>query len=231
METLLARYFDGDLDEREARDFLEKVESDPRLENELRAYERLLALGKELPTPEVPTGFTERVMAEVNAERYLERIRTRLSGFRIQWAPLAVAAAAVVLAYIGGWLVGHSPRMVPGTTEDPRVARRAVTYDFPHIAGQAPATDSGLQYVTLSYAPADPSVEQVTIAGSFNNWDPNATPMRRKNGVWVTILLLPPGSHEYMFVENNQRWVTDPLAVKTRDDGFGGTNAVLDVAL
>jgi len=49
--------------------------------------------------------------------------------------------------------------------------------------------------------------------------------------VWSTIVVLAPGSYEYMFIENGERWVTDPLAARTRDDGFGSKNAVLDVEI
>ena len=55
--------------------------------------------------------------------------------------------------------------------------------------------------------------------------------MVRRGGVWVVPLLLPPETYEYMFVEDGQRWVTDPLAVQTRDDGFGTENAVLDLEI
>jgi hypothetical protein len=34
-----------------------------------------------------------------------------------------------------------------------------------------------------------------------------------------------------MFVEDSLHWVTDPLALQTRDDGFGNENAVLDLTL
>ncbi len=231
METLIARYFDGELDEREAKDFLERVESDPELEMQLRAYERVLALGKELPSPEAPAGFTERVMAEVGPRGLRERLLAGLPSLRIHWTGVAVATAAVVLAYVGGWWVGHGPRVGPRVTENAGVTTAEVTAASPDYASRTFPAGSGLQYVRLSYVPTDPSVEQVSIAGSFNNWDPSITPLHRKNGVWITILVLPPGSYEYMFVENNKRWVTDPLAIKTRDDGFGGTNAVLDVAL
>jgi 1,4-alpha-glucan branching enzyme len=77
----------------------------------------------------------------------------------------------------------------------------------------------------------DPAIGQVHVAGSFNDWDPSTSPMRRQDGVWSTILVLPPGSYEYMFVVDGQKWLTDPLAVETRDDGFGGSNAVLEVEL
>ena len=55
--------------------------------------------------------------------------------------------------------------------------------------------------------------------------------LQKQNGVWVTMLVLAPGTYEYMFVEDEEQWMTDPLALRTRDDGFGGLNAVLDVEL
>jgi hypothetical protein len=231
METLFVRYFDGDLSESEARDLLEKVASDPKLEKELRAYERVLGLGRELTTSEVPPGFTERVMREVAAASQIGRLLDRLPGLRFRWAGVAVAAATVVLAYIGGWWVGQQPRVIPGVTQDTQVRTESVTTVPPELEGRGLPAGSDLRYVRLYYVPTNPQVRQVSVAGTFNDWDPDATPLKPENGVWVTILVLRSGTYEYMFVENNERWVTDPLAVKTRDDGFGGTNAVLDIAM
>jgi len=231
IETLFARYFDGDLEEREARDFLEKVESDPRLESELRAYERLLALGRELPIPSVPDGFTERVMAEVRAESRPRLVWAKPWGLRVPWTGLAVAAAAVVLAYIGGWQVGQNRNVMTRQIAQTGTPAVSLNHDPRGPTDGSSTAGSDLEYVRLSYMPTDPSVRQVTIAGSFNDWNPSSTPLLRKNGVWITILILPPGSYEYMFVEDDKRWVADPLADRTRDDGFGGMNAVLDVGL
>jgi hypothetical protein len=223
MDALFARYFDGDLNDREAREFLEAIAVDPRLEKELREFERVLALGKALPFPKAPAGFTERVMARISLEKKREtgpeRKPFRLPVFGIRWAGVAVAAAAIVLAYIGGVYTARNRPVTPATT---------VTDISPGFANQA-AAESGQRYVRLAYVPTNPSVEKVTVVGSFNNWDPEATPLRRQDGVWSTILVLAPGNYEYMFFENGARWVTDPLAVQTRDDGFGGSNAVLEV--
>jgi len=228
IETLFARYFDGELDEREARDFLERLESDPRLESKLRAYERLLALGRSLPPSRVPVGFTEQVMADVRAERRPRFVWKKHWNLRVPWTGLAVATAAIVIAYIGGWQVGHNRNVITKQLAQTETPTTSLNY-VPSGGGSAAGSD--VEYVRLSYVPTEPSVRQVTIAGSFNNWNPNSTPLLRKDGVWITILVLPPGSYEYMFVEDNSRWVTDPLADRTRDDGFGGANAVLDVGL
>ena len=234
MDALLARFFDGDLTEREAREFLDAVENNHHLEKELRAYERVLAAAKTLPSPRVPAGFTERVMRSVAAEpsaQPVRRERLRPSFFRMQWAGAAVAAAAVVVAFAGGLWTGRGKGVAPPAMPERQTTAATVTEAaLPLIEGST-AAESGLRYVRLVYVSRDASVESVAVAGSFNNWDPATTPLSKRDGVWSTILVLPAGSYEYMFVENGKRWVTDPLAAAARDDGFGRTNAVLDVEI
>jgi hypothetical protein len=235
MDALLVRYFDGDLNEHEAREFLDRVEADPKLEKELRAYEQLLAVGKTLPTPEAPEGFTERVMTSVAAEERPVILRQKRVYRDARWAGLAVAAAAAVFAFVGGWWSGINLNIAPlsrGDASQPmEVVVEGVSSTFVNQASATDAADRGYQYVRFAYVPSSPDVKQVTVVGNFNNWNPNDTPLRRQNGAWSTILVLPPGSYEYMFVEDGERWVTDPLAAQTRDDGFGGANAVIDVEL
>lgn len=234
MDAFFARYFDGDMNPREAVEFLEAVAADPRLEKQLREYERLLALGKRLPSPPAPAGFMERVMTRILLEERTapspapfersgaEKTRFRMPAFGLRWAGVAVAAAAIALAFIGGFYAAGKRPVGPGMPGAPgeNVA--------PGFVNQA-AADQGLRYVRIVYAPSDRSVHRVTVVGSFNNWDPDATPLSRQDGVWSTVLVLAPGSYEYMFLEDGARWVTDPLAMQTRNDGFGGANAVLDV--
>jgi hypothetical protein len=229
MDSLLARYFDGDLSERDAQMFLERVESDPALEKELRAYETLLAMGPKLTDPHAPPGFTNRVMGSIQVPSREGR-RWRIPAFpRLNWSGLATAAAVIALTFIGGLWTGRSRMVEPQISETQPSFKGAIDDVTPGMVSRSVAQDSDLRYVRLAYQPADPSVRQVSIAGSFNNWDPVSTPLQKQNGVWATVLVLPPGSYEYMFVENEEQWVTDPLAVNKRDDGFGGLNAVLDV--
>ena len=94
----------------------------------------------------------------------------------------------------------------------------------PPAAAAAPDAE-----VVVRFALAAPSARAVALAGDFNGWRPDATPMvRGADGVWMVQLPLSPGSFSYSFVVDG-KWVEDPLADSWRADGFGGRNAVVRV--
>ncbi len=75
----------------------------------------------------------------------------------------------------------------------------------------------------------DPQANEVFIAGTFNDWKPQATPMLSLgNGQWGKILVLPPGTYEYRFVADGE-WMADPRASRVVPNPFGGLNSVLEV--
>jgi hypothetical protein len=52
----------------------------------------------------------------------------------------------------------------------------------------------------------------VCVAGAFNGWNPEATPMIPwGDGRWLKELVLPPGAYEYCLVVDGN-WVADSLA-------------------
>ena len=73
-----------------------------------------------------------------------------------------------------------------------------------------------------------PHANRVCIAGSFNDWDPKKTPMRKDGVNWTLTLSLPPGRYEYKFVADGQ-WMSDPEAKESVRNDFGGNNSILVV--
>lgn len=72
-----------------------------------------------------------------------------------------------------------------------------------------------------------PGAHQVCVAGSFNGWKPETTPLvPLGNGRWVGDLAVKPGRYEYLFVVDGQ-WVPDPKAKESVQNPFGGKNSVL----
>lgn len=73
------------------------------------------------------------------------------------------------------------------------------------------------------------TAEKVNIAGSFNDWRPEATQMiPLGDGRWRKKLVLPPGAHEYLFVADGE-WIADPSAGESVRNQFGSMNSVLRV--
>jgi hypothetical protein len=80
--------------------------------------------------------------------------------------------------------------------------------------------------VTVRFVLSAPDAHEVTVAGTFNQWDSHATPLVRTDGLWTATITLPAGHHQYAFVVDGERWVPDPAAPAV-DDGFGRRNSVL----
>ena len=75
-----------------------------------------------------------------------------------------------------------------------------------------------------------PTASTVCVAGSFNDWQAEAKPMRSAGGGrWHKETALPPGTYEYCFVVDGQ-WIPDPRAEGTVPNPFGGRNSLLTVA-
>lgn len=71
--------------------------------------------------------------------------------------------------------------------------------------------------------------QHVSVAGTFNDWRPDATPMfALGEGRWVKELMLPPGRYEYQFVVDGQ-WRSDPAAAVQVLNPYGTRNSVLEV--
>ena len=57
-----------------------------------------------------------------------------------------------------------------------------------------------------------PDAAHVSLIGDFNDWQPEATPMRRMpDGNWMASLELPHGYHQYQFLVDGKP-VLDPKA-------------------
>ncbi|MBM7559517.1 isoamylase early set domain-containing protein [Marinitoga litoralis] len=77
----------------------------------------------------------------------------------------------------------------------------------------------------------DITASKVFLAGSFNNWDPSALPMKKMNGIWKVSMKLAPGDYQYKFVVNGTDWKEDPEAPDYVPDGYGGKNGTFTLIL
>jgi hypothetical protein len=158
--------------------------------------------------------FADRVMRAVRAEArassssswWRRSITVRVSA--LSGLALAAGLAAVVLAGAGLLSKGHRSASVPQSI----AARR----DTVHV----------VRFVFVA-----PGASTVAVVGDFNRWDVNAHRLvaAGADGVWSASVALTPGRHEYAFVIDGTRWVTDPAAATTMADEFGGESSVVTV--
>lgn len=73
--------------------------------------------------------------------------------------------------------------------------------------------------------------QKVTIVGEFNNWDRDATPMKRlKNGDWtVTIYLESSRDYRYRYLIDGNRWENDWFADRYEPNPYGCDDSIVSV--
>lgn len=76
-----------------------------------------------------------------------------------------------------------------------------------------------------------PGADKVELLGTFNNWKSGDIVLQGPDasGHWTASVELPEGRHEYIFLVDGERWVTDPKGATHRPDGFGKVNTVINV--
>lgn len=141
----------------------------------------------------------------------------KLSGRGLLQPTLAVAAA---LRANGGPLLGY-PRsatlLTPGELQNWLIEGKVSYADLVN------ADQNDLHPVYLGFYA--PQATQVSLTGSFNRWQPDGIPLRRRiNGWWQLVIFLPGGQHLYRFwVETEQRgveWQADPENPLRGESGY-----------
>ena len=75
-----------------------------------------------------------------------------------------------------------------------------------------------------------PPGRTVAVAGTFNAWNPLATPLvdESGDGHYKAIVDVPPGRHEYRFVVDG-KWHIDPNCAESVRNGYGSVNSIIVV--
>lgn len=74
-------------------------------------------------------------------------------------------------------------------------------------------------------------IREAVVLGDFNNWDPEATPLKaRKNGSFSTTTSLESGKdYRFRYLCDGQLWVTDEQADARVPNRFGDLDAVVRI--
>jgi hypothetical protein len=77
-----------------------------------------------------------------------------------------------------------------------------------------------------------PDARRVAVAGDFNRWDAESTPLVRdeRSRRWSVTLALHDGEHRYAFVVDGTRWVPDPRAERSARGEDGRVYSLLNLS-
>lgn len=232
-DKLLRKYFDGELSPDEEKEALHMIADDEELRSMLRFEQqlnsRLSRRGGSLTSPEVPENFSESVMQEIagaeeRTDDIIPRVKVWFQEFwepkQVQWRPAYAMAVAVLVIFAFMY-----PLFIAETPQQP-VKQAANMQDMDQSVQQI---STGAEEVILRFVYIDDEANSVAVAGDFSNWEPIELTKQQVNGehVWSGMVSMSRGEHNYMFIKDGSKWITDPMAPVTRDDGFGNKNAVV----
>lgn len=136
---------------------------------------------------------------------------------------LAVCLTGILAFGVGYGLRGRkdakriAAASAKGKSAAPKIVRRT---DTVRVA-------RGDSVMIARFVYAGPAAKSVALIGDFNRWDPSATPLTRSSGgTWGRTLRLTAGRHEYAYLVDGKRWVTD-AAARESHDAFDVASSVL----
>lgn len=235
-DKLLQRYLDGDLSPEEEQKALHIIADDADMRSMLRFEQRLSDSfsGNSMfhDQQPVPAGFTDRVMHRIEQMEQTPADKTIFESFKswvrqlwvpqqVQWRP----AYAFVLALFVLFSLSY-PLYV---TQSGRLQRTGQVENIRDLNQSVQQISAQSDEVILRFVYIDENANSIAVAGDFNDWQAVELSKQNVNGetVWTGLVSMSRGEHNYMFVKNGKKWVTDPLAPLQRDDGFGNKNAVI----
>jgi serine protease AprX len=198
-------------------------------------YERVRSFLIEKPrrTDRLKTWARKRILAA----KYITAHRKKMEGSSVAAGVVTSVTAQMLEAHPGLKpagvrsillesavpLTGVPPEKQGAGTLNPRQAVRLALRSRHTAMPGSQKQNTGLR--ALRYR--NSSARTVSLAGDFNNWDPDADPCQEiDDGVWSCLIEEPPGGRSrYKLVVDRTTWVHDPEARSLEPDGFGGWNS------
>lgn len=183
-------------------------------------------IARELKEPvRLDPRFDERVMAALEpdvisiASRRIEApwYRRRVS-VSAPMVGLAAAAAFGGIAAVGVLASRQSPQAVYVQVDQPVLEP---------VANRPVDSANDIQQIQFIYVAGE--AQSVALIGDFNDWQPTPMVKDTASGGWTVSIPLPVGRHQYQFLLDGTRHVTDPTAPMASGD-FGSPNSVVTVS-
>ena len=170
---------------------------------------------------ELPSGLTRFILPG-----FLNSKRAFLSGSFNDWSTLK----GLMTKTATGWMIDI--KLVPGAYEYKFIADgRWMTDPANLIDLNDGAGNTNSAYFKYNYTfklHGYPSAQKISVAGSFNNWNPGELQLVKNGNTWECPLYLHEGRHAYRFVIDDN-WIADPANPDKLTDDKGNVNSVINI--
>lgn len=193
-----------------------------RLLDEIARSPRPLVGGPDAPDVSMPSTDLDDIAPPRRSHQFRR-------GRRIVLPPIVGLAAALAFAAVGAGAMLAVMSLRGSDTASSRSAQDVSSTDDASAA--LPVANPGAERSVVRFELSAPTASRVALVGSFNRWNPIATPLERDpaTGKWVVALQLPAGRHVYAFVVDGDV-TADPAAPRAADADFGSANSVVLVS-
>ncbi|MFO7849728.1 MAG: isoamylase early set domain-containing protein [Spirochaetia bacterium] len=165
---------------------------------------------------------------------------------------VSLAAAAVFLVAVSVSVTlmvsGNGPGGAPGgetagnvataegkeaeTEEAEAIEAGKAAEEGPEIVESGKAESEEKDVATIHLTLEAPNAQSVAVVGDWNDWNPQKHQMKDEegNGIWELRVQVKRGEeYRYQFLINGEKWIPDPNAPLQVEDGFGGTDSILNI--
>lgn len=138
------------------------------------------------------------------------------------------------------WLISKSLLPVENVNMNNPADKILFTEKRIPISELFPATNNGTRYgynkfrnksfdfrkdsIVIFFLRGYQNAKKMMLAGSFNDWNPNAVQMTRTDSGWIAAVKLGAGKYWYKFISDGN-WMTDPDNLLRENDGRGNINS------
>ncbi|WP_178371838.1 hypothetical protein [Cnuella takakiae] len=152
----------------------------------------------------------------------------RQLGWQLERNNAAGILLSKIMAPFRGW--GKADERIRFTEHQPTFAERfpavnnGLLYGYNRFRNKQPFAvlpDSSVRFFFRGHQ----NSRQVKLAGSFNDWDPDALSMVRTDSGWIADVKLAPGKYWYKFIADGH-WMVDNDNLVKENDGEGNTNSI-----
>ncbi|MFN8243279.1 MAG: hypothetical protein U0X40_04410 [Ferruginibacter sp.] len=185
-----------------------------------------IALSRQLPAPALDSFVKQYELEDLQLDDFIRTAKADSLLKRGWKVDIINRELAVISKPLGGFSKSGNPAdqlvFVEAARPLPQMNNQS-HFGYNRFVRKSPFAVS--DSVVCFFLRGHPDARHVTLAGTFNNWDPAVLQMTKTDSGWIANVALKTGKHLYKFIIDGN-WTIDKDNRNSEDDGVGNNNSV-----